>query len=85
MERLDSNTTCGICFSFDLTLNMSGVNSQSKRTEPPTDHPKIASFSHIVKCLNSSKSQLFQELKKHPDLQVTLCIQNDTTNIKFHS
>jgi hypothetical protein len=43
----------------------------------------MTSFSRVVQCQDSSKSHLFQELEKHPDFQVTLCLRFVTTNVNF--
>jgi hypothetical protein len=64
-------------------LSYARINMKAKAFELRVDVQKIASFSRVVKCQNSSKSHPFQELEKHPNFQVTCCFHFDTTDADF--
>ncbi len=64
-------------------LSYSGRVGSAKSLHRRRKAPKTVSFSRAAKCQNSSKSHLLYELKKHHNFQVTLCLQNDTTNVDF--
>jgi len=72
-----------INFVVSLIIEAVAIPFLSNQSHQPIRRTKKSPFSRAVKCQNSSKNHLFSGAEKHPDFQVTLCLQNVSTNVDF--
>jgi len=59
------------------------LHQQIIADRPRPKHSQNGSILVISKMPESLEKSPLSEDEKHPDFQVTLCLQNDTTNVDF--